>query len=184
MISSSLPVWGEWIGVFLTPAVLGLSFIVAIFVYRHHRRTGNLESILKVIKEYFHGDHSKHFKELYELCESGKDYGIWTDGEKETATAIMADLNTVGHLVKEGLIEERFILPEYSDVVCKSWISIQPHRKAHPSPEPFKWPGFKWLARKAYESRGCPKGEQLADWFRERPKGYEGWNLESLFPRE
>ncbi len=156
--------------------------VVAYRVYSQHRRMGDLESIFKVIMECFHGDHTQGLRKLYELCESGVPYGEWTTDQRDSATAIMANLNLVGHAVENELIEEHYVLPEYIDRVLKCWISIQPLRDAHTSPEPWKWPGFKWFAREAYERMELPSRVQLAELFENEPKGYEDWNLQSLFP--
>lgn len=177
-----LPQLVEWIRVFLTPFVLLLSVFMAWRLLRHHRRTGTLEGT-KSILQFFHGENTERLRQLYELCEDNTPHSQWGD-RRDLATAVMADLNIVGHLCRAGLLEERLILPEYSDLVCKCWIAIQPHRDAHPSPEEYKWPGFKWFARKAYESRGCPTKNELADWFHKQPKGYAEWDVNALFPRE
>jgi hypothetical protein len=156
-IAQELGVILQFAGAILDCASVVILFVTAIFVWRQVReiRHATNATAFKSVYDILQADDVREARRVVLTSLADKAYESWTDQEIKLADKVGATYDSVGIMVKHGMIPVEVVADNWGDSLRRNWRILSPlvmRYRAQRNSRDY-WNEFEWLARQADKYR-------------------------------
>jgi hypothetical protein len=140
------------IGTVVTSVVIAVSVGFLLWQVRELRRATYAQVFANVVRVLQEEEVRKARRILFGL--KGRPLEKWTEEERLTAERVCQSYDSVGIMVRIGLLPKAIVTRNWGDSLVRSWDAARPlvsyYRVERPDPE--LWDDFEWLAKEASQA--------------------------------